>query len=102
MSEIIEFYAGIGINVPVKFSEFNDLQKAYKLLLDVLNKTGYNSYRFNLAISKGVLNWSHLSKIFNIGTTFNVITAYNNERTEYKNTESMIENDEDYKKIKKN
>ena len=76
MQIIIKFYATSGVNVAIKFAELNELQKAYALLLGVLAKTGYNSYRMGMAIKTGVLSLGHLPKLLNVGTTYNIIKEY--------------------------
>jgi hypothetical protein len=83
MQIIIKFYATSGINVAVKFAELNELQKAYALLLGVLAKTGYSSYRMGMAIKTGVLSWGHLPQIVNVTATYNIIKNYWAESTKY-------------------
>ena len=90
MEMIIKFYATSGINVAIKFAELNEIQKAYALLLGVLSKTGYNSYRMSLAIKTGVLTWGHLSKITNVTTAYNLIKYYWNESSRYEELKQKI------------
>jgi hypothetical protein len=91
MQLVIKFYATSGVNVAIKFAELNELQKAYALLLGVLAKTGYNSYRMSMAIKTGVLTWGHLPKLLNIGTTSNVLSSYWNESSEYNTLKTFID-----------
>lgn len=91
MKLIITFYAKSGVNVAIKFAELNELQKAYALLLGVLAKTGYSSYRMNMAIRSGVLNWGHLPKLLNVATTVNILRSYRSESSKYKSLISSIE-----------
>lgn len=91
MQLIIKYYATSGVNVAIKFAELNELQKAYALLLGVLAKTGYNSYRMSMAIKTGVLSWGHLPKLLNVGTTYNILTSYWNESSKYGDLLSLIE-----------
>lgn len=95
MSLIIVFYAKIGVNVAVKFAELNELQKAYSLLLGVLTKTGYNSYRMGMAIKSGVLTWGHLPKLLNVSTTYTVLSSYWNESSKYKMLMETIEKEKE-------
>jgi len=90
MEMIIKFYADSGINVAIKFAELNEIQKAYALLLGVLAKTGYSSYRMNLAIETGVLTWHHLPKVVNVATTYNLIKYYWNESSKFKRDTELI------------
>jgi hypothetical protein len=90
MEMIIKFYASSGINVAIKFAELNEIQKAYALLLGVLAKTGYNSYRMSLAIKTGVLTWGHLPKITNVTTAYNLIKYYWNESSRYEERKQKI------------
>jgi serine/threonine protein kinase len=83
MELIIKFYASVGVNIAIKFAELNELQKAYALLLGVLSKTGYNSYRMNMAIKTGVLTWSLFPKLFHFTTTSSVLSTYWNEKSKY-------------------
>ena len=84
LKEIIEFYAKSGVNIAIKFSDFYDLQKAYLLLLGVLNKVGYNSYRLGIVINKAIKNWKNIPKLANIGTTADIIKIYTREWNKYK------------------
>ncbi len=90
MQLIIGFYAKTGVNIAVKFSEFNELQKAYALLLGVLAKTGYGSYRMSQAIKKGILNWRQLSKLVHIKTTYSALHDYKTQAFKYKNLKNYI------------
>lgn len=98
MQLIAKFYSLNGINIAVKFSELNELQKAYVLLLGVLSKTGYNSYRMNMAIKNGVLTWGHLPKVVNVGTTYNIIKSYWSESTKQTKMKNLIKDE----RIKRN
>jgi len=95
MQLIIGFYAKSGVNVAIKFAELNELQKAYALLLGVLTKTKYSSYRMGRAIKTGILSWGHLPKIFNIATTYNVIKAYWSESSKYYELFEIIKKEQD-------
>lgn len=91
MQLIVKFYASSGVNIAIKFAELNELQKAYALLLGVLAKTGYSSYRMGMAIKTGVLSWGHLPKLLNVATTYKVISAYRNESSKYGELKEMLE-----------
>ncbi|VBB18708.1 putative protein kinase [Yasminevirus sp. GU-2018] len=91
MQIIVKFYAKSGVNIAIKFAELNELQKAYALLLGVLAKTGYNSYRMGMAIRSGVLSWGHLPKLLNVATTVGVVKSYWDESSKYKSLMSTIE-----------
>ena len=92
MAEMIQFYAENGVNVAVKFAEFYELQKAYSLLLGVLYKVDYSSYRLNDALRRGIASWAHWTKIFKITTFRKLITCYWKENTKHKKAEKIIEN----------
>jgi len=83
---IIEFYANNNVNVIIKFSELNELQKAYGLLLGILKDTGYSGYRMSMAIKTGIMRWGNLlnvvSKPFKAKSLFDVYRA---EQHKYKN-----------------
>ena len=91
MQLIIKFYATSGVNVAIKFAELNELQKAYALLLGVLAKTGYSSYRMGMAIKTGVLNWGHVQKFTHVGTTYDTLASYWAESSKYKTLTAIIE-----------
>jgi len=76
---IIKFYAKAGINIAIKFSDFYELQKAYVLLLGVLHKVHYNSYRIVVIMRKAIINWKHFPKLFNISTVWHVYNKYIDE-----------------------
>jgi len=91
MQMIVEFYAVSGINIAIKFAELNEIQKGYALLLGVLAKAGYSSYRMGKAIKTGVVRWGHVGKLLNIGTTYNIIKFYWSESSKYKELRKKIE-----------
>lgn len=80
---IIKFYALSGINIAIKFSEFYEFQKAYALLLGVLHKVGYNSYRSSIALKRAILNWHNLPKLIHIGTVSHLISSYWEQSNKY-------------------
>lgn len=80
---IIKFYAKSGINIAVKFTEFYEFQKAYALLLGVLKKTGYGSYRISIVMKKALKNWKNISQLLNLSTTVHAVKIYNRENTIY-------------------
>jgi hypothetical protein len=61
-----------------------ELQKAYALLLGVLHKVGYNSYRTNIAISKAIKNWRLIPKLLEIGTVRHFVESYNEQKKIFK------------------
>lgn len=63
---IFKFYAESGVNISVKFNDLYEFQKAYVLLLGVLFKTHYNSYRTGIALNKAIINWSNIASLINI------------------------------------
>lgn len=79
---IIKFYAKSGINVAVKFNDLYQLQKAYILLLGVLAKTKYSSYRMNVILKKAIKNWRNLKIMTNVNTLNHVLTIYMREKSE--------------------
>lgn len=80
---IIKYYALSGVNIAIKFNELYEFQKAYALLLGVLHKTGYNSYRTGIAINKAILTWSNIPALLNISTMKHVISSYWREHKKY-------------------
>jgi hypothetical protein len=91
MGKIIQFYAKSGINVAVKFSELNELQKAYALLLGVLVKTGYNSSRMEKAITTGIMRWQLLPKLFNVSTALGIYSMNSEETAKIDDTIDRIQ-----------
>ena len=92
MELIIKFYSAAGINVPVKFADLNSLQKGYALLLGVLSKADYNSYRMNMAIKTSILAWSNIGKsIVHPSTTVRAISTYWKESSNYAMLEDYID-----------
>lgn len=81
---IIKFYAMAGVNVAIKFSDLYEFQKAYALLLGVLHKAGYSSYRYNMAMKNAIMNWKNLKKIYEIKTIYYIINLYTKESEKYK------------------
>lgn len=90
MEMIIKFYATSGINIAIKFAELNELQKAYALLLGVLAKTGYSSYRMSNAIRTGILNWGHLPKLLNVSTTYKVVSSYWDKTSQFRKMADFV------------
>lgn len=80
---IITFYAKLGINVAVKFSEISQLQKAYIRLLGVLTDVGYNSYRFNIAVSKAIVNMENVPELRHVALVAKVLGWYAREKEQY-------------------
>lgn len=83
LEEIIKFYAVTGVNIAIKFNEFYEFQKAYALLLGVLHKTGYSSYRSNIIISKAINNWKNIKNIVHIGTVTHLTKLYSQQKSKY-------------------
>ena len=91
LEKIIKFYALSGVNVAIKFSEFYDFQKAYALLLGVLAKVGYSSYRSSMAIKKAILNISNVPELLHVGTATHVFNKYRKESEKYNNLNNELE-----------
>lgn len=91
MESIIKFYALNGVNVAIKFSEFYELQKAYSLLLGVLTKTGYNSYRTGIAIRKALTSWKNLSVLTNVRVVGSTYSFYSEQKKKFKELSKQIE-----------
>ncbi len=83
LEKIIKFYASSGVNIAIKFNEFYEFQKAYALLLGVLSRIGYSSYRSNIAIRKAFINFENLHKLYNVKTVAHFINHYFIERKKY-------------------
>lgn len=90
LEKIIKFYALAGVNVAIKFSEFYEFQKAYALLLGVLTKVGYNSYRTGIAIKKAIFNIKNITELRHVGTVVHVLKSYKNEKSKYDNLVSTV------------
>lgn len=73
---IIKFYAKVGINIAIKFNDFYEFQKAYALLLGVLHKVGYNSYRASIAMRKAIANVHHIKKLIHVKMVSQAIKTY--------------------------
>jgi len=87
---IIKFYASMGVNIAIKFSDFYEFQKAYILLLGVLAKVGYSSYRIGFIMKKAILNWELLPKLMEISTIANIVKSYYREKTKHGETDEWI------------
>lgn len=90
LAKIIEFYAKSGVNIAIKFSDFYELQKAYLLLLGVLNSVGYNSYRTGIAINKAIVTWKNIPQMLHLTTTVHAIKVYWNENKKFKELKKQI------------
>lgn len=80
---IIKFYATSGVNIVIKFPDFYELQKAYALLLGVLHKVHYNSYRMNIALRKAILNWSNIKELIHVKQMIHLFDIYTTESKKY-------------------
>ncbi len=92
LEEIIKYYALSGVNIAIKFNEMYEIQKAYALLLGVLHKVGYNSYRTGIAINKAVVSWENITELVHVGTVAHFIKTYRHEKNIYENIEKEIIN----------
>lgn len=90
LEKIIKYYALSGVNIAIKFSEFYEFQKAYALLLGVLHKVNYNSYRTGIAIGRAIKNWNNLPKILEIETVSHVVKTYWHEHKQYKKIKKQL------------
>ena len=88
---ILKYYSGVGVNVAIKFSEFYEFQKAYSLLIGVLYKVHYNSYRNGIAMKKAILNLGNLTELANIGAVATIIKSYWTESSKFDDIEEEIE-----------
>jgi hypothetical protein len=88
---IIKFYAMQGVNIIIKFSELYEFQKAYALLLGVLAKVSYNSYRVSIVIQKAIRNWRVIIKsLTHPHTATHAIEVYRKEKAEYNAINAVI------------
>ena len=90
LEKIIKFYAQSGVNIAIKFSEFYEFQKAYALILGVLHKVGYNSYRIGIAIRKAIISWNNVSALSNVGTISHVVKKYWEQNKKFDELKSQI------------
>jgi len=81
--KITEYYASVGVNIATKFSEFSSFQKAYGLLLGVLSKVHYSSYRFGIVLNKAIVSWDHIGKITKLQTITHLVKTYFKEKEKY-------------------
>lgn len=81
---IIKFYAKSGVNIAIKFNDFYEFQKAYALLLGVLHKVGYTSYRSSIAMRKAIANWRHIKKGYEVSSLYNILKIYSRENNLFK------------------
>jgi len=81
---LFAFYATNGVNIPVKFSELYEFQKAYTLLLGVLTQMKYDAYRMSFAINKAIMTCEHLDKILYVTKISKIYQWYNRESKIYK------------------
>lgn len=88
---IIKFYASKGVNIAIKFSDFYEFQKAYALLLGVLNKVGYNSYRTGIAMKKAIVNWENIPQLRHLNTTKHVISEYWEQSKKYDELKNTVQ-----------
>lgn len=84
LEEIITFYAKSGVNIAIKFNELYEFQKAYALILGVLHKVHYNSYRTNIMIKHAISSWKNLSKLSHFSTVKHAIQSYSAQKSKYK------------------
>ena len=87
---VIKFYASMGVNIAIKFSDFYEFQKAYVLLLGVLAKVGYSSYRIGFVMKKAIMNWELLPKLMEISTIAKIVKTYYQEKGEYDKTKEWM------------
>ncbi len=90
MQLIIKFYATSNVNVAVKFAELNELQKAYALLLGVLAKVSYSSYRMSQCIKSSIITWRHIPKVLNISTSYSLVSFYSDESSKFEELKQLI------------
>lgn len=80
MELIIKFYAMNGVNVAIKFSELSSIQKAYALLLGVLSRVYYNSYRLGIVINKAILSWKNIAELRHLESVAHITKVYFREK----------------------
>lgn len=93
MEEIIKFFAMNNINIAIKFSELNEFQKAYSLILGVLKKINYNSYRTAKSIQKAILTYKNLNKLTNVKSIIYLLQILIKERNKFKELEKKYNTD---------
>lgn len=82
LGKITEFYALQKMNIATKFSDYYDLQKAYALLLGVLHKMHYNTYRLGIVMKKAIANYdSALKMIGNPSMGWHIWQIYSREKS---------------------
>ncbi len=83
LEKIIKFYAVSGVNIAIKFNEFYEFQKAYALLLGVLHKTKYDSYRTGIVTKQAIVNLSNATNIIHLETSTHIVQKYLAEKKTY-------------------
>lgn len=102
LEEIIKYYASSGVNIAVKLNDFYELQKAYALLIGVLDKVHYSEYRANIIIRKAIINIKNIPKLSHFKTVIHISAIYLREKrifNSYKN--EIYESYAKYKKYQK-
>jgi len=83
LEKIIKFYALSGVNIAIKFNELYNIQKAYALLLGVLHKVHYNSYRMNIALNRAIKNWKNITALQHVGTVTHLVKSYYDQKNKH-------------------
>lgn len=91
LEQIIKFYAQCGVNIAIKFTDFYEFQKAYALLLGVLSKTGYNTYRIGMAAAKAIKQISNIPITHPI-KMYDIYSKYSEQNDIYKYLQDRIDN----------
>ena len=53
------------------------------ILLGVLMKTSYSSYRIGIIMKKAIIRWGNIPELLNISTFSHIISIYQRENAEY-------------------
>jgi len=83
LEKIMMFYAKSGVNMIIKFPEFYEFQKASLLLLGVLTKVHYNSYRMGIALGKALITWANLPELRHVSTMTHLTKFYLAQRKKF-------------------
>lgn len=77
---ITEFYATMGINIAIKFSEFYELLKAYVVLIGVLTQTNYPSLRTTIIFERLIYDPGNLKALLHITAIYHMYNAYQDQK----------------------
>ncbi len=100
MSLIVEFYAIGGVNIAVKFAEFYELLKAYKLFTDLLNQLQYPSQRMTIVMDGLFYDTGNLKLLLQIKAVLNMYLAYSREKDIFNKLKASLPTNDEEQSVK--